>query len=169
MAGCEACVHCQSGHVCGDIIAQSNQMSVFNSAHERMHRIICIIYAQSCDCHVQIAFLFAFCIFDASLRRFFSNNCQMCTGLCTGFEVRSSKMAGGCGVLMLSLVKTSFDVRSRWCNSQTTNRCSDRCNTNRSRYLLNMKVSNCYTAVRDVQNRTRMYVRGGTFYFFSLH
>ena len=44
MAGSEAHSHCQSGHVCGYVIASSNQMPVFNATHKRMHRLEKIKY-----------------------------------------------------------------------------------------------------------------------------
>ena len=38
------------------------------------------------------------------------------------------------------------------CNIRTTNGCSDWCSMNRSRYLMNTKLGNRFTAIRDIQN-----------------
>ena len=48
---------------------------------------------------------------------------HMCTNTCMVFGTRPSKMAGGCGMLNLSLAKTSFGAHSQRCRVRTTNQC----------------------------------------------
>ena len=123
----------------------------------------------------RLHFLFVFHIFTYLFANFWATTAKFCIGThdtpmhqpMHGFETRPSNMAGDWEMLILQLFKTCFDTCSQWCNSQTTNGCTDRYNTNRSHYLVNSMVSNCFTAVRGVQIRSRIYVCSGTFYFSS--